>query len=173
MSQQEKYTTFLPFVEKGTPEYRLLLAGCESHEEVRHLQQKMYEDALRKEQARMQAFSEMTIAFESSFDDAKVVKRGGRIFAEAVVTVPRSISFDSESGQNYLSEALERARSETLEKLQEKAFDLSCNAIISLDYDYLTLDWERSPAIDASVHIKEDYVICVSAKATAAVLEKI
>lgn len=173
MSQEEKYMTFLPLVKEGSPEYRLLLAGCESHEEVRRLQQKLYEDALRKEQARMQALSEMTIAFESSFEDAKVVKRGGCIFAEAVVTIPRSLSFDTESGRDYLSEALEKARSLALGKLQEKAFELSCNAVISLDYDYLTLDWERPPAIDASVHIKEDYVICVSARGTAVVIEKV
>ena len=173
MTTEKKYTTFLPLVKEDSPEYKLLLAGTESHEKVRYLQQKMYEDELSKEEARKHAFAEMTIALESSFEDAKIVKRGGYIFADAVSTLPRSVSFESESGQNQLTDAIAEARNKALEELKEEAFELGCNAIISLDFDYLTLDWERYPSFDKSVHIKEDYVICVSAKATAVVLEKI
>ncbi len=173
MPQEQKYTTFMPLVKEGTPEYMLLLAGTESHEKVRNLQQKMYEAERIKEQARVNAFAEMTVAFESSIEGTKIVKSCGPVFAETIVTIPRTVSFDSESGKKKLTDGLADARNNALEKLKEAAFELNCNAIISLDFDYLTLDWEKSTAIDATVHIKEDYVICVSAKATAVSLEKI
>lgn len=51
-------------------------------------------------------------------------------------------------------------------------YDLGCNAIVGVDFDYLTLDPQHAAALNASVTVYEPYVICVTANGNAVVIEK-
>ena len=56
-------------------------------------------------------------------------------------------------------------------ELKEAALDLGCNAVIGVDFDYLTLDPQTASLTGGTVY--EPYVICVTANGNAVVIEKI
>ena len=54
-------------------------------------------------------------------------------------------------------------------ELKEAAYDLGCNAVIGVDFDYITLEPE-SATLGRTIY--EPYVICVTANGNAVVIEK-
>ena len=51
-------------------------------------------------------------------------------------------------------------------------YNLGCNAVIGVDFDYLTMDPQHSHVFNRSVTVYEPYVICVTANGNAVVIEK-
>ena len=45
-------------------------------------------------------------------------------------------------------------------------------AVIGVDFDYITLEPERSSALDRQITVYEPYVICVTANGNAVVIEE-
>ena len=57
---------------------------------------------------------------------------------------------------------------QALRELKEAAYDLGCNAVIGVDFDYLTLEPET-----ANIHggtLYEPYIICVTANGNAVIM---
>ena len=73
--------------------------------------------------------------------------------------------------EENLTDALVKIRRRALIELKEAAYDLGCNAVIGVDFDYLTLDPETASLTGGTVY--EPYVICVTANGNAVVIEKI
>ena len=55
-------------------------------------------------------------------------------------------------------------------ELKEAAYNLGCNAVIGVDFDYITLEPETSNITGHTVYLP--YVICVTANGNAVVIEK-
>jgi uncharacterized protein YbjQ (UPF0145 family) len=70
-----------------------------------------------------------------------------------------------------LCPALVKIRRQAIKELKEAAYNLGCNAVIGVDFDYLTMDPQHS-GFDRSVTVYEPYVICVTAIGNAVVVEK-
>ncbi|MBQ1317341.1 MAG: heavy metal-binding domain-containing protein, partial [Lachnospiraceae bacterium] len=68
--------------------------------------------------------------------------------------------------------ALVKIRRQAIKELKEAAYDLGCNAVIGVDFDYLTMDPQHAGALNATVTVYEPYVICVTANGNAVVIEK-
>ena len=69
-----------------------------------------------------------------------------------------------------MTDALVQIRRQALKELKEAAYNLGCNAVIGVDFDYLTLEPETA-ALGKTV--LEPYVVCVTANGNAVVIEKI
>ena len=127
--------------------------------------QKQDEEAQKK-----RALQSMLISSGFSFEGYTIVKYSGYISGDDAIQIPRSgYFFGQDNGQN-LTDALVKIRRQALKELKEAAYNLGCNAVIGVDFDYLTLDPE-SATFGGNTRY-EPYVICVTANGNAVVIEK-
>lgn len=97
----------------------------------------------------------------------------GYISGDDVVQIPRGkdgiFSGATDVGE-ALSKALRKIRRQALAELKEAAYDLGCNAVIGVDFDYITLDPETANTLGGTTYLP--YVFCVTANGNAVVIEK-
>ena len=116
------------------------------------------------------ALSSMLISSGFSFEGYRITKYSGYISGDDVIEIPRKGLFGNNNGQS-LSDALVKIRINALKELKQAAYDLGCNAVIGVDFDYLTLEPESTNIVTG--HTLEPYVVCVTANGNAVVVEKI
>ena len=117
----------------------------------------------------------MLISSGFTFDGYKIVKYSGYISGDDVVQIPRGeggIIFNTTTDVgDALSKALRKIRRQALQELKEAAYDLGCNAIIGVDFDYITMEPETANGHRGVLYLP--YVFCVTANGNAVVIEKI
>ena len=155
-------------------EYKAKIA---EQERIRYEQEQAI---IRAEEARLQAIAEeeamnkqramatMLISSGFSFEGYKIVKYSGYISGDDAVQIPRSGIFGGNNGKN-LTDALIRIRRQALIELKEAAYDLGCNAVVGVDFDYITLEPETANFNGGTLY--EPYIICVTANGNAVVIE--
>ena len=115
--------------------------------------------------------SQMLISSGFNFEGYRIVKYSGYISGDDAVQIPRTGWFlNNNNGQN-LTDALVKIRRRALLELKRAAYDLGCNAVIGVDFDYITLDPQTANITGGTTY--EPYVICVTANGNAVVVEKI
>lgn len=132
-------------------------------------QEKERKEIERAEQEKRRAMSQMLISSGFSFDGYKIVKYSGYISGDDATQIPRSGVFGGHNGEN-LTKALVRIRRQALTELKEAAYDLGCNAVVGVDFDYITLEPETANISGGTLY--EPYIICVTANGNAVVIEK-
>lgn len=125
-------------------------------------------------QAMLSATSKMIITSGFTFDGYTITRYSGYISGDDVIQVPREkdgffFGVTTDVG-TALSEALVKLRRNALQELKEAAYELGCNAVIGVDFDYLTLDPETANANGGTRYLP--YVFCVTANGNAVVIEK-
>lgn len=108
-----------------------------------------------------------------NFDGFHVIKYSGYISGDAVVQIPRGTDFflgGTAQIEESLSKALVSIRRKALTELKEAAYNLGCNAVIGVDFDYLTLEPETANIVGGTTYLP--YVICVTANGNAVIIEK-
>ena len=113
--------------------------------------------------------SQILISSGFNFDGYRIVKYSGYISGDDAVQIPRSGIFGGNNGQN-LTDALVKIRRQALKELKEAAYSLGCNAVIGVDFDYITLEPETANFTGGTLY--EPYIICVTANGNAVVIEK-
>ena len=113
--------------------------------------------------------SKMLISSGFSFEGYRIIKYSGYISGDDAVEIPRGGIFGGNNGEN-LTNALVKIRRQALKELKQAAYDLGCNAIIGVDFDYLTLEPESVNIAGGTRY--EPYVICVTANGNAVIIEK-
>lgn len=141
-----------------------------ANKEAEKLEQEKLEEELKN------AVSKVLITSGYSFEGYKIIKYSGYISGDDVTQIPRSISTlgigtDGKIGSN-LTDALVKIRIQALKELKEAAVAMGCNAVIGVDFDYITLEPETSSII-GNTRVLEPYVICVTANGNAVLIEKI
>ena len=130
------------------------------------------EAARQAEIDKQRAISQILISSGFNFDGYKIVKYSGYISGDDATQIPRGDWFKGGQHGEDLTNALVKIRRQALKELKEAAYDLGCNAVIGVDFDYITLEPERSSALNSSITVYEPYVICVTANGNAVVIEK-
>lgn len=130
---------------------------------------KAQQDAIEENINRQKALAEMLISSGFNFDGYKIVKYSGYISGDDAIQIPRGGVFGTNNGQN-LTDALVKIRRQALKELKEAAYALGCNAVVGVDFDYLTLEPETATITGGTLY--EPYVICVTANGNAVVIEK-
>lgn len=123
----------------------------------------------RAEHEKSQALASILITSGFNFDGYKIVKYSGYISGDDATEIPRGGIFSGNNGDN-LTNALVKIRIQALKELKEAAYDLGCNAVIGVDFDYITLEPETAGFNGGTLY--EPYVICVTANGNAVIIEK-
>ena len=129
----------------------------------------MREEAEKRRSEMNKALPNILISSGFNFEGYRIVKYSGYISGDDAVQIPRSGIFGGDNGKN-LTDALVRIRRQALRELKEAAYDLGCNAVIGVDFDYITLEPETANFSGGTLY--EPYIICVTANGNAVVIEK-
>lgn len=89
------------------------------------------------------AMSRMLISSGFTFEGYRIVKYSGYISGDDAIQVDRGTHGFFSSVTNVgesLMVSLKQMRRQALKELKEAAYDLGCNAIIGVDFDYITLN---------------------------------
>ena len=113
--------------------------------------------------------AEMLISSGFNFEGYRIVKYSGYISGDDAVQIPRSGVFGGKNGQN-LTDALVKIRIQAIKELKEAAYELGCNAVVGVDFDYITLEPETASLTGGTLY--EPYIICVTANGNAVIIEK-
>ncbi len=114
----------------------------------------------------------MLITSGFNFDGYRITKYSGYISGDDAISVDREKGFlgleTTDVGQ-ALTKSLVKIRRQALKELKEAAYDLGCNAVIGVDFDYITLEPETT-MLGKTAYLP--YVFCVTANGNAVVIEK-
>lgn len=164
-------------VENYVDEFR---ASTSPEEVERRLEEKrrQKEEAERQyqlERERMRrATAGMLITSGFTFDGYRITKYSGYISGDDAMTVNRGIDFlgfATSNTKDGLLASLSGIRRNALQELKEAAYNLGCNAVIGVDFDYITLDPQTANLAGGTTY--QPYVFCVTANGNAVVIEKI
>lgn len=153
--------------------YRHELTMLQQQQQQRQMaEQQARMNAAEEEQRKNKTLSEMLITSGFNFDGYKITKYSGYISGDDCVTIPRDNMWGNNKVEQNLCGALVKIRRQAIRELKEAAYNLGCNAVIGVDFDYLTMDPQHSAVFNAQVTIYEPYVICVTANGNAVIIEK-
>lgn len=150
--------------------YEEILAVKES----KMAQEKANEEARIKKAAddKKAALASMLITSGFSFDGFTITKYSGYISGDDAIAVDRGMTIFG-SGTNIkdkLMESLVIIRRNALAELKEAAYALGCNAVIGVDFDYLTLDPQTANLSGGTTY--QPYVFGVTANGNAVIIVK-
>jgi uncharacterized protein YbjQ (UPF0145 family) len=130
--------------------------------------------ARREAQLKQQALSNMLVTSGFNFDGYVITKYSGYISGDDAVSMDRpSHGFWGNVNGNVggdLLQALVHIRRNALAELKEAAYALGCNAVIGVDFDYLTLDPETATNNGGTLYLP--FLFAVTANGNAVVIEK-
>lgn len=122
---------------------------------------------------KQQALSSMLITSGFNFDGYRITKYSGYISGDDVVQVDRGsqgfFSSVTDVGESLMT-SLSKIRRNALAELKEAAYELGCNAVVGVDFDYLTLDPETANSGGGTLYLP--YVFGVTANGNAVIIEK-
>ena len=124
------------------------------------------------EKIKKAALANMLITSGFTFDGYTIKKYSGYISGDDAISVDRGWSIFGSSGntQEKLMASLVIIRRNALAELKEAAYALGCNAVIGVDFDYLTLDPQTANISGGTVY--QPYIFGVTANGNAVVIEK-
>lgn len=138
------------------------------------------QERLAKEQERIEreenakkkrATAQMLVTSGFNFDGYRIVKYSGYISGDDAMSVDRGYSWEKVSVRDELMASLTQIRRNALRELKEAAYELGCNAVIGVDFDYITLDPQTANFSGGTTY--QPYVFCVTANGNAVIIEKI
>lgn len=133
--------------------------------------QREAEEEVQKQKMKKQAMAQMLITSGFNFDGYTITKYSGYISGDDAVSVERGTAFwNAPDVKDKLMESLVVIRRNALNELKEAAYALGCNAVIGVDFDYLTLDPQTANFNGGTVY--QPYVFGVTANGNAVVIEK-
>lgn len=122
---------------------------------------------------KQQAIKSMHITSGFSFEGYTITKYSGYISGDGVVQVDRGrngiFGRATDVGESLMS-SLAEIRRQALTDLKDAAYALGCNAVIGVDFDYLTLDPETVNSHGGTLYLP--YVFGVTANGNAVTIEK-
>lgn len=139
-------------------------------------QEKAAEEERKKCQAeedKQKALASMLITSGFNFDGYKIKKYSGYISGDDAISIDRGTSGIFSSATNVsdsLTKSLAKIRRQAIKELKEAAYDLGCNAVIGVDFDYITLEPETANSSGGTTYLP--YVFCVTANGNAVIIEK-
>ena len=141
----------------------------EKQEKIRKEQERLRKE----EEKKRRALANMLITSGFSFDGYTIKKYSGYISGDDVIQIPRGTNGFFTSATNVgdkLMESLTVIRRNALHELKEAAYALGCNAVIGVDFDYLTLDPETANSRGGTTYLP--YIFGVTANGNAVIIEK-
>jgi len=148
--------------------YAAEIAEKQEKERIRQEEERI---RLEEEAKKKRATAQMLVTSGFNFDGYRIVKYSGYISGDDAISVDRGYAWADVSVRDKLMASLTEIRRNALRELKEAAYDLGCNAVIGVDFDYITLDPETASVSGGTVY--QPYVFCVTANGNAVIIEKI
>ena len=142
-------------------------------EEVKKIREEERKSLELESEEKRKALANMLITSGFSFDGYKITKYSGYISGDDAVQVERGVASIFSSGTNVgdaLMASLVQIRRNALLELKEAAYALGCNAVIGVDFDYITLDPQTANMAGGTTYLP--YVFGVTANGNAVIIEK-
>ena len=127
----------------------------------------------RAAQEKQAALASMLVTSGFNFDGYTITRYSGYISGDDAISIDRGTSgwFSSATDVGTsLMASLVHIRRNALAELKEAAYDLGCNAVIGVDFDYLTLEPETATSGGGTMYLP--YVFGVTANGNAVVIER-
>lgn len=105
----------------------------------------------------------MPITSGTNFEGHRIVRYAGYVSGDEVATIPMGF-FTGTMTNDDVNDTIKRVRNVAIQELKEAAANIGCNAVIGLDFDYITID--RSGA-QGTIEVK----IVLTANGTAVQIE--
>ncbi len=105
----------------------------------------------------------MPITSGHNFEGYRIVRYAGYVSGDEVATIPMGF-FTGTMTNDSVNNTIKRVRNVAIKELKEAAANIGCNAVIGLDFDYITID--RSGA-NGTIEVK----IVLTANGTAVEIE--
>jgi uncharacterized protein YbjQ (UPF0145 family) len=126
------------------------------------------------ESEKKQAMASMLITSGFNFDGYSISKYSGYISGDSAISMDRPShgwlgGVNKDVGEDLLN-GLAKIRRKALEELKEAAYALGCNAVIGVDFDYITLDPETATSQGGTLYLP--FLFAVTANGNAVVIEK-
>ena len=115
-----------------------------------------------------EATSKILVSSGFNFDGYKITKYSGYISGDDTVQIDRKVLCDYKPQE--ICDALVKIRIQALKELKEAAYALGCNAVIGVDFDYMTFEPQTANINGGTTYYP--YVICVTANGNAVIIEK-
>jgi uncharacterized protein YbjQ (UPF0145 family) len=132
------------------------------------------ESAKQAAQVKQRALAGILITSGFNFDGYTITKYSGYISGDDAISMDRPshgwFSGVSKDVGTDLLDGLKHIRRKALTELKEAAYDLGCNAVIGVDFDYLTLDPETASNQGGTLYLP--FLFAVTANGNAVVIEK-
>lgn len=149
---------------------------AQQQERIAQKQEQISREQAEQERAAQQkqaALASMLITSGFSFDGYTITKYSGYISGDDVVQIDRGtdgfFSRATDTGSALMA-SLVVIRRNALAELKEAAYALGCNAVIGVDFDYLTLDPQTANSNGGTTYMP--YVFGVTANGNAVIIEK-
>ena len=131
-------------------------------------------EAAKANQQKQEALASMLITSGFNFDGFTITKYSGYISGDDAVSMNRPSqgywgSVHGDVGEDLLA-GLTHIRRNALAELKEAAYALGCNAVIGVDFDYLTLDPETVNNQGGVLYLP--FLFAITANGNAVVIEK-
>ena len=130
--------------------------------------------AQQAEADKQQSMSSMLITSGFNFDGYTITKYSGYISGDSAISVDRPTQgwFGGVAGNvgDDLMASLVHIRRDALVELKEAAYALGCNAVVGVDFDYLTLDPETAGSNGGTLYLP--FLFGVTANGNAVIIEQ-
>lgn len=131
-------------------------------------------NAKQDELAKQRALASILITSGFNFEGYSITKYSGYISGDDAVSMDRPNhgwfgGVNKDVGADLLS-GLSHIRRNALAELKEAAYALGCNAVIGVDFDYLTLDPETASSSGGTLYLP--FLFAVTANGNAVVIER-
>lgn len=162
------------FEQHRAEEHERLALDEERRSEERKRQAEEHELAQQAEQEKRRALASMLITSGFNFDGYTITKYSGYISGDDAVSMDRPShgwlgGVSNDVGADLLA-SLVHIRRNALAELKEAAYALGCNAVIGVDFDYITLDPETVSNQGGTLYLP--FLFAVTANGNAVVIEK-
>lgn len=128
----------------------------------------------RRASEREVGLSRLMITTGFNFEGFNIVQYFGYVSGQDAVQVDRGtagiFARATDVGLSLMS-TLDSVRTSALDQLKQRAYDMGCNAVIGVDFDYITLDPETASSSGGTMYLP--YVFGVTANGTAVAVEEI
>lgn len=161
---EEYVESFKQFKEAEEEAFRI------KREEEAAIQEEIENERLLKKKV----MSEMLITSGFNFDGYTITRYSGYISGNKAVSVDRGFAVFGGKGikvHEKLMQSIDSLRRDALRELKESAYELGCNAVIGVNFDYLTLDPHTKNLKGETTY--QPYVFGVTANGNAVIIEKI
>ena len=151
-------------------QYYELWKQFEQRQREREQQREIERDIIQQEEARIEELRRiMPITSTNTFQGYRIVEYGGYVSGDEAIELSDGLFGGTGDFQkDTINEAIKAMRATAIDELKTAAAQIGCNAVVGLDFDYVTID-RTAPGLTS--HDQHRTFIILTANGTAVTIE--